>query len=139
MSSKSNISKYTLGTSLFSITHQYTQSTHCKWGVLVEANTFLMHSAPSILFYSIILTYFYYNFSGSEFNNMKQSNRKYQGRLDVPYIHLFGYICWSSRMTALKLHWLSIIPCTCKDGISASTICYLYRYILAVWCIGRFK
>ena len=46
--------------------------------------------------------------------------------------HLFIYlfICRSCRMAALMLCYHSIVLCTCKDDISASDICHLYRFIL---------
>ena len=53
------------------------------------------------------------------------------GRLGVPFIILFVYNCWSSRMAELMLYY-STLPYICKGGISASTICYPYRYILVV-------
>ena len=31
----------------------------------------------------------------------------------------------------------SIAPSTCKDDISASAICHLWRFRLVNWCIGR--
>ena len=51
----------------------------------------------------------------------------YLGRGGWVY-HLFIYLfnCWSSRMTALLLCYHSITPCTSKDGISASAICYFW-------------
>ena len=58
-----------------------------------------------------------------------------RGRLGVPFIHLFVYICWSNRMVALIHCYNSIAPSTCKDAISASAICHLQR--LVNWCIGR--
>ena len=60
-----------------------------------------------------------------------------RGRLGVPFIHLFVYICWSSRTVALMLCYHSIAPSTCKGDISASAICHLQRFSLLNWCIGR--
>ena len=47
-----------------------------------------------------------------------------RGRLGVPFIHLFVYICWSCRMIALMLCYRSIAPSTYEDNISASPICH---------------
>ena len=47
------------------------------------------------------------------------------GRLGVPFIYLFVYICWSYRMVALMLCYNSMASSTCKDDISASAICHL--------------
>ena len=47
------------------------------------------------------------------------------GRLGVPFIHLFIYICWSYRMGALMLYYNFMAPSTCKDAISASAISHL--------------
>ena len=47
------------------------------------------------------------------------------GRLDVLFINLFIYICWSYRMIALMLCYHSTAPSTCKDDIIASAICPL--------------
>ena len=63
--------------------------------------------------------------------------RKGRGRMGVPYIHLFVYICWSYRMIALMLCYQSIAPSTCKEDISASAICHLWMFILIDWYIGR--
>ena len=60
----------------------------------------------------------------------------FRGRLGVPYIHLFVYICWSYRMITLMLCYHSIAPSICKDDSSASAICYLYRFNLVNWCKG---
>ena len=47
------------------------------------------------------------------------------GRLGVPFLHLFVYICWSHRIISLMLCYHSIAPSTYKDDISASAICHL--------------
>ena len=39
-------------------------------------------------------------------------------------------------MVALMLCYNSIAPRTCKDDISASAICHLYRFSLVNWCVG---
>ena len=46
--------------------------------------------------------------------------------------HLFVYICCSSGMAALMLYNQSTMPCICKGGISACTICRRYGCILVV-------
>ena len=40
-------------------------------------------------------------------------------------------------MIALMLCCHSIAPSTCKDDVSASAICHVYRFSLVNWCIGR--
>ena len=55
------------------------------------------------------------------------------GRLGVPFIHLFVYICWSYRMVALMLRYNYMAPSTCKADISASAICHLQRFSLLVY------
>ena len=52
-------------------------------------------------------------------------SQKTRGRLGVPFIHLFVYVCWRYRMVALNLCYNSMAPSTCKDVISASAICHL--------------
>ena len=50
------------------------------------------------------------------------------------YLYLFIYfIYWSFRTVALVLYYHSVAPCTCKDDISSSVICYLYF----TWLIYR--
>ena len=59
----------------------------------------------------------------------------FRGRLGVPFIHLFVYICWCYRVVAVMICYNSIASSTCKNDMSASAICHLQRF--KNWCIGR--
>ena len=56
------------------------------------------------------------------------------GGLDAPFIHLF--ICWSSIMAALLLcnHFTAL--CTLNGDISASAICYIWKFFLVHYLLG---
>ena len=62
----------------------------------------------------------------------------HQGRLGVPFIYLFIYICCCYRMVALMLCYKSMAPGTCKDDISASDIWHLYKLIVVKVGLHRF-
>ena len=53
--------------------------------------------------------------------------------------HLFIYlfICWSNGMVALLLCYHFIALCTSKGDISASAICFLWKFLLVHYYIGR--
>ena len=46
----------------------------------------------------------------------------------VYHFFIYLFICWSNRMAALYLCYHSTTLCTFKDDISASAICYLWRF-----------
>ena len=49
-----------------------------------------------------------------------------RGRLGVPFLL---FVCWSNRIAAVLLCYHSTALCTSKCNISASAICYLWRFI----------
>ena len=51
------------------------------------------------------------------------------------FIYLF--ICWSNIMTALLQCYHSTALCTSNGDISASAICYLWRFFLVHYYVGR--
>ena len=41
------------------------------------------------------------------------------------HVFIYGFICWTNKMAALKLWYHSIALRTCEDDISGSAICHL--------------
>ena len=53
------------------------------------------------------------------------------------YLFTCLFICWSNRMVALLICYHFTTLCTSKYEISASAICYLWRFFLVHYFIGR--
>ena len=43
---------------------------------------------------------------------------------------VYLFICWSNRMVALLLCYHFTALCTCKGDVSASTISYLWTFLI---------
>ena len=56
-------------------------------------------------------------------------NYELNGRGWVYHFLIYLFICWTNRMANLFLCYHSTALCTSKSNISASAICYLWRFI----------